>query len=237
MELWVSDADGSGPLQLTSFGGITVMGPCWSPDGSLIAFTAVPSASSVVHLVAADGGGRPRPITDGENNDHPVAWSRDGGWLYFASDRDGGWQLYRVRPEAPNAGAEQMTSDGGIAGQESPDGRYLYVARPERAGLWRLTLDRDRSAGDPVKVVEDAPVPGLHFHWDICRDGIVLARYGVRRSSFDIYRFASGRLETLLPDAPEISSIGVAVSPDCGSILYGHVESGSADLMLVEGFR
>jgi Tol biopolymer transport system component len=237
MELWVSSADGSGPLQLTSFGGVTVNGPCWSPDGSTIAFTAVPSATSVAHLVAADGGGRPRPITDGEHNDHPVAWSRDGEWLYFASDRDGGWQLYRMRPEAPDDPPEQMTVDGGMAGQESPDGSYLYVSRPERAGLWRLTLGPDRAVDEPLKVVEDAPVPGLHYHWDICRDGIVLARHGVNRSSFDIYRFESGRLETFMPEAPEISSIGVSVSPDCGSILFGHVESGSADLMLVEGFR
>jgi Tol biopolymer transport system component/DNA-binding winged helix-turn-helix (wHTH) protein len=237
MELWVSSADGSGPLQLTSFGGVTVNGPCWSPDGSTIAFTAVPSATSVAHLVAADGGGRPRPITDGEHNDHPVAWSRDGEWLYFASDRDGGWQLYRMMPEAPDAPPEQMTTEGGIAGQESPDGRYLYVSRPERAGLWRLTPGAGGSADAPLKVVDDAPTSGLHYHWDICRDGIVLARYGVNRSSFDIYRFESGLLETFIPEAPEISSIGVSVSPDCGSVLFGHVESGSADLMLVEGFR
>jgi Tol biopolymer transport system component/DNA-binding winged helix-turn-helix (wHTH) protein len=237
MELWVCRADGSGPLQLTSFGGIFVGGPCWSPDGARIAVTAVPGASSVVYMVAADGGGRPLPLTGGDHNDSPVAWSRDGGWLYIASDRSGGWQLYRMRPEDPKGSVEQVTSDGGIAGIESPDGRFLYVARPERAGLWRLPLDVDPPVPEPLKVVEDLPVPGLQSQWDLCNDGIVVTTYVAGGSRFDIYRFASESVENLVASAPEVSSLSLSVSPDCRSILFAHTESGSADLMLVEGFR
>src|SRR5207302_3782957 len=40
-ELWVSDADGSNPLVLTSFAGPAVIYPRWAPDGRRIIFNAL----------------------------------------------------------------------------------------------------------------------------------------------------------------------------------------------------
>jgi hypothetical protein len=52
-----------------------------------------------------------------------------------------------------------------------------------------------------------------------------------------MYPFDHGEVQPVFGDAPEISSISISGSPDCRSIVFGHVESGSSDLMLVEGFR
>jgi Tol biopolymer transport system component/DNA-binding winged helix-turn-helix (wHTH) protein len=38
LEIWVAEADGSRPLQLTHFDGWNVGRPCWSPDGQSLAF-------------------------------------------------------------------------------------------------------------------------------------------------------------------------------------------------------
>lgn len=55
-EIWVCDADGSNPIQLTSFG-IQVTGtPRWSPDGKLIAFDSRIGGESNIYLVDPQGG-------------------------------------------------------------------------------------------------------------------------------------------------------------------------------------
>jgi dipeptidyl aminopeptidase/acylaminoacyl peptidase len=191
----------------------------------------------VVYVVDAGGGGPARRMTQGEHNDTALSWSRDGEWLYFASDRTGGWQLHRLRHDDPLLAAEQVTTDGAISGTESPDGRSLFVVRPDRAGLWQIPIDRGAGEAEPVKVVADAPVPGLHHHWDVCRDGVVLARHGRRSSRFELFRLATGSIEPLITSAPEVSSVSLSVAPDCSSVLFGHVTRGAADLMIVEGFR
>lgn len=237
LELWTCNSDGSDPLRVTSFGGITVVGPCWSPDAARIAFTAVPGETSDVYVVSADAGGNPRRLTRGDHNDHAVGWTSDGSELYVASDRTGEWQLFRMDPDDSEVGLDQVTHDGAIVGIESPDGSALFVARPDQAGLWRLPLEDHEPVGDAVRIVDDAPIPGLQHHWDVCVDGVVFARYGQQRSRFDMYSFETGDVQPLVGDAPEISSVSISVSPDCRSILFGHVESGTADLMMVDGFR
>ncbi len=73
--------------------------------------------------------------------DTAPSWSRDGGWIYFASNRSGEWQIWKI----PNVGGEpvQITKAGGIGPLESQDGRYLYYA--ERLGtkpdIWRVPVN------------------------------------------------------------------------------------------------
>ena len=43
------------------------------------------------------GGGAPLPVTQDKATDWGPAWSADGAWLFFMSDRGGPANLWRIR--------------------------------------------------------------------------------------------------------------------------------------------
>ena len=125
-EIWVSDSSGQIPVQLTRYGGPLTGTPRWSPDGMNIAFDTRPEGQADIYVVSSIGG----VAAEGDqvrDEDVVPSWSANGAWIYFASNRTGAWQVWRV----PAAGGveEQVTTDGGFAAFESPDGRYLYYAK------------------------------------------------------------------------------------------------------------
>jgi Tol biopolymer transport system component len=137
-EVWRSDSSGGNPIQLTSFGNALVSTPRWSPDGKAIAFDVRAHANGDIYVVGS-GGGSPRPITAEPSDDAFPAWSANGKWLYFASDRDGASQIWK-QPVAGGS-AVRLTREGGIAPSESPDGRHVYymkIQSGDKYALWRV---------------------------------------------------------------------------------------------------
>jgi D-alanyl-D-alanine carboxypeptidase len=73
--IWVAEADGSDPRQLThdptdSLG-------AWSPDGRQLVYSSGKSGRRKLDVVSADGG-RPRRLTSSGGSDSAEAWLRDG---------------------------------------------------------------------------------------------------------------------------------------------------------------
>jgi len=93
MEIWIAQADGKDPAQLTTAPDWADVGdPQWSPDGSKIAYVARPKADSATHIfVVSSSGGAPQTLTTDPAIEYRPTWSQDGRWIYFASDRGGGW--------------------------------------------------------------------------------------------------------------------------------------------------
>ena len=73
-------------------------------------------------------GGFPRRLADSEAMDGASAWSRDGQWVYFFSDRTGTYEVWKV--EAAGGEAQQVTQRGGVLPAES--GRANATA----AAMW-----------------------------------------------------------------------------------------------------
>ncbi|HSE96826.1 MAG TPA: protein kinase, partial [Blastocatellia bacterium] len=134
-EIWLTGADGSNPVQLTSLGSPLSGTPRWSPDSRYIAFDARQEGHSDIYVVSAEGGPARRVTTESFNDIVP-SWSRDGRWIYFCSNRGESLQIWK----APAEGGEamQVTRQGGFAAFESPDGATLYYTKYGLPGLWKM---------------------------------------------------------------------------------------------------
>jgi tricorn protease len=135
-DLWIVDRNGGEARRLTSDAGIETS-PAFSPDGTLIAFTAEYDGNEDVYVIPA-AGGIPKRLTSHPGADQVVGWTRDGKRVLFRSRRlsyshfnqlftvsvDGGW------PEPlPLPMAEQ--------GAYSPDASHLaYVPFTNFADNW-----------------------------------------------------------------------------------------------------
>ena len=73
-DIWVVDADGTDPQQVTAIFGQDT-DPTWSPDGSKIAFTTNQDGNSEIYVVNADGTGLHNITNNVENQDTTPAWS------------------------------------------------------------------------------------------------------------------------------------------------------------------
>ncbi|MBS0363545.1 MAG: PD40 domain-containing protein [Proteobacteria bacterium] len=97
-DLWVADRNGANPRQLTADGGDETH-PVFSPDGSMIAFSANHNENKDVYVMPVSGG-QPKRLTWHPGDDNVLDWSPDGSAVYFASAREfnrgRSAQLYRV---------------------------------------------------------------------------------------------------------------------------------------------
>jgi dipeptidyl aminopeptidase/acylaminoacyl peptidase len=227
MQVWVCNSDGSNPVQLTSLGGSGAGLSRWSPDGQQIAFGAAWKGDSDIYVISAQGGASRQLIGDRSNNFQP-AWSRDGRWIYFASNRGGTPQLWR----APAGGGSpvQVTRNGGLRPFTSPDGKFVYFQRsPDDYDVWRVPVD----GGDEVPVLR-----GLEGRFAVVEQGIYF--YGLEQSKWFIqfFDFGTGRT-TPVAGLEGVPLIGQppGVSPDRRAFLYARQDLRGSDLMLVENFR
>ena len=112
----------------------------------------------------------PEPV-NGAGDDLEPAFSADGHWLYFASNRAGGFALYRV-PVLADGGFGEPQSLGpgvnGIGAERAPsvsrDGRHLLFARNRDGGAGGFDLFVAR--WDGTAFVDPRPVAGINTDAD-----------------------------------------------------------------------
>ncbi len=240
-QIWVSDANGGGAVQLTHGQDFYPGGTHWSPDGAGIAFNAAPNQNLDIFVVRPDGG-EPRRITTHPAEDSMPSWSRDGRWIYFTSTRSGQNQIWKVPAasgESPSTPAVQVTQGGGADALESADGKYLYFAKDyEKPGLWRKQLDDNKSREEPVLTSLQ------HWGWwALAPQGVYFFEQPdsppgakTRLNFFDLASKRTSLLTTL--DKPVNSnSAAVALSPDSRSLVYTQTDRFGSDIMLIENFH
>jgi Tol biopolymer transport system component len=231
-EIWICDSDGSNCSSLTALRGIAGA-PRWSPDGRYIAFEYHPHSYSDVYI-AEIRGGQPRLVSTFPDADNGCpSWSRDGQWLYFCSDREHGhFQIYKTR--VSGGSPTQVTTNGGIFGVESRDGRFFYFAKFEAPGIWRLPLN-----GYPEETrVMDQPGGGTEWSaWTLVNNGIYFVAPGANsKDSIEFFDFASEK-KVRIVTLDRRRSDGLAISPDGNSILFAQEKLRESQVVLVKNFR
>jgi len=229
-EIWVSNADGTNPVQSTSSAGPLTSNPRWSPDGQSILFDSHSGGPRDLYLISPDGG-RPRRLTSGPELGSEARWSRDGKWIYFVSDRSGRKEAWKM--PASGGAPVQVTKNGGAAAFESTDGRLLYYAKSTRTPttLWKVPV-----GGGEETQVSEAPL-SYSSNFVVVEEGIyfVSARAWLAPGVLYFFSFATRALKPVA--TVSIWSYGLAISPDRRSILYSQFDQAGSDLMLVENFR
>ncbi len=235
-ELWLSDSDGSNPLQLTSMAATATGTPRWSPDGKQIAFDSRLEGHSDIFLISAEGGS-PHRLTEGPFENDIPGWSRSGKWVYFSSDRSGTWEIWKVSPEGgppvqvtKDGGGEPLGTEAFMDSFESVDGKFLFYRRGD--SLWRIPVE----GGERLRILEHVAFAA----WRVFRNGICFLDVSVRPAQLkllDLGNMRTSSFGTVDVGPPTASGEGFDVSPDGQWVLYYRVAEFDTDLMLVENFR
>jgi len=140
-EIWLMDADGSNPTQLTNVPG-NDRWPMWSPDGTKIAFHSSRSGNYEIWVMNADGSGQTN-LTNDPAEDAVASWSPDGRQIAFRSRRSGDDQIWIMNADGSNP--TQLTTAAGInvSPDWSPDGTKITFssARDGHGEVYVIDVD------------------------------------------------------------------------------------------------
>lgn len=236
-QIYRSDAEGSGAIQLTKLFGVTVGSPCWSPNGQQILFDARVDGNPDIWVMDPDGNNS-RRVTTEASEDVTGAWTPDGGSIVFCSNRSGDQQLWRT----PAAGgvARQLTREGGFGPRLSPDGKFFYYLRSRAAGgLRRIPVEGGREE-ELVASVRDR-------NWAVASNGVYIFQMGAgatglygqnQPAELLFYDFATRRLKNTGFTSPHrIGNNGIATSPDGRRLIFPQLDDSGSAIMIVEHFR
>jgi len=175
--------------------------PCFSPDGKHITFVSI---NETLWIANTNGKSKTQVVQVDGSYCHQPAWSPDGQWIAFATDRDGDVEVYKVRWDGSEL--TRLTRQRG------------FDCRPRwsRDGEWILfTSGRNRNhdlflmRSDGSDVLPLTSHAAMDDHGDWSPDGKSIAFVSMRDGGFDIYRSAVPASIEIGP-APTIVPMSVA---------------------------
>lgn len=137
-DVWIVPKSGGTASRLSSPKGIERY-PKFSPDGSMIAYTANYNGNSDVYFIETNGG-IPKRLTYHGMFDRVLGWTPDGKSVLFSSSRESGRQRYnQFYTVSINAGeAKKLPIPYGDYASFSPDGQKIaYTDRSRVNRNWK----------------------------------------------------------------------------------------------------
>lgn len=137
-DLWIADRNGANPKRLTS-SPVNETNPVFSPDGSMIAYTANYENNNDVYVISA-AGGQPKRLTWRSGDDIAFDWTPDCRAVAFSSRRETNHgrsaQLYHVSVDG-GLPEKQMAARIFRGQYDASGSRFAYIAHgPAYNGLY-----------------------------------------------------------------------------------------------------
>jgi TolB protein len=196
--LWVMNADGSNPVQLTQYPPSGYY-PAWSPDGAKIVFNALSDNNNKIALMNVDGSNQ-KLLTNAKYDVMP-SWAPNGTIFYLRtgtiSEPTG--DVFTMNPDG--SGTVQLTKMGYVGSYSlSPDGTKMAIYNFKDR---RIEVD-PVEAGGPSMTLVDSDLGCSYVIMSWSPDGQALAiaciRAGTNKGS-PLYIFkADGSSYTTVPN-------------------------------------
>ncbi|MHC4750819.1 MAG: protein kinase domain-containing protein [Planctomycetota bacterium] len=144
----------------------------WLSNGKLLAFGEWPLAGGGggIWILSLEEPREPELIIDTEFSEWGPAFSPDGRWIAYTSDKDGKYQIY-VQPYPAMDRVWQISDDFGEEPIWSPKGDELFYRNGDKWMVVSISTEPEFAAGMP-QVLFEGPynnVPGISY--DVAPDG------------------------------------------------------------------
>jgi Tol biopolymer transport system component/DNA-binding winged helix-turn-helix (wHTH) protein len=154
-EIWTANADGTNARRIDGVPRVGVYivdrEPCFSPDGSQIAYFQPKDGPMGDIWVIPSGGGQPKPLTFDNHYGGGLAWTPDGNAIVFSSQRGGSKTLWKVHrsggPPQPVLNSAGEDTNPAISSNGS---RLIYT---NTRTWWTLTV-QDLTSGKVQEIRE-----------------------------------------------------------------------------------
>jgi Tol biopolymer transport system component/predicted Ser/Thr protein kinase len=160
--IWIADAQGHNPQQITSDSSEAVdhLEPNWSPDGKQIVFQYLERTKFSIRVVNVASHAT-TTLTDGRFLDLNPVWSPSGRYIYFSSYRGGGLNIWRIGVSADGqqtSPPQQVTVGPGQDVELALSGNGKQIAFSilrQNADVWRLPVSPETGlpTGNPQEVL------------------------------------------------------------------------------------
>jgi Tol biopolymer transport system component len=179
-DIWVSGADGSNPVQLTTNPAID-WAPSWLPDNDTIAFQSDRGGRGRVWTISIRSG-QEKLLVDPQQQLGWPSVSPDGKQIVFNSTRSGTTNLWMI----PTSGgpAEQLTFDKEMMGFGSWSRDGTTLAFEVKHGLDQQIAIMPSSGGPLTELTSG---PGLSWPFSWSPDGDKIAFSGLRNNYWNVY--------------------------------------------------
>ncbi len=133
-----------------------------APNGKFVAYAKTVSGHSSIFVTGIDGKGS-HEVSHSKGQDILPQWSKDGGKIFFTSDRDGTFGVYEI---SAKGGTARRLATGGTTygGTPSPDGKKFAFSRISKSaednGLFVARAD-----GTLAHKVSDTPAATGVMYW------------------------------------------------------------------------
>ncbi|MFC1604445.1 protein kinase [Planctomycetota bacterium] len=168
--LW-KPVDGSGKTELLHSSDYGFSASSWSSDGKLLAFYQIhPTRGYDIWVLSLEGDREPELIVGTEFSEMFPAFSPDGHWIAYVSDKDGKFQVY-VQPYPAMDRVWQISDDFGEEPIWSSDGNELFYRNGDKWMVVSISTEPEFKAGTPQLLFEGlySNVPGMSY--DVVPDG------------------------------------------------------------------
>jgi eukaryotic-like serine/threonine-protein kinase len=225
--LYVVDAAGGSPRKVIEPDAAQAS---WSPSGARLVYWSNTGGQRDIYTVPAAGGPRV-PVTEDPAIDWSPEWSRDGRFIYFASDRGGAMNLWRIAvdqstglpqgpPEAVTAGVQ---ASAGLPSFSKDGTRLAFRSRVGSINPVAIPFDPTTNRAGAPYLLDTRN--NIRLPSDVSPDGKLIAYFSIGERQEDIFIGpANGSMRRVTDDAPRDRA--PMFTPDGRSLVFYSTRDG-----------